>query len=242
MNQSLKDRSKRKMGTTGSKNIDPLTEMNTEDSIWYSIFCKMIDEDIVHETTEFFRTLSSNIKIVNIILHVTAGGSVGDCAMLTKLFLNCNRKIIMYVPEIAVSSGTQLALCGSEIIMGKYACLTPIDDQVDRNGDYPIYNIKRIEKDFRRNKFHMLSEYNTILRAKYLRKITKSELNSILREYNKETREKVQKLFLKHELYHEYPIDIHMVQETGLKVSELENEEVWEAFNYLYDRWKLNSK
>jgi len=229
------------MGSTCSKPTNLLTEMNTEDIIWYSIFCKTIDEDIVHETTDFFRTLSSNIKIVNIILHITQGGSVGDCAMLTKLFLNCNRKLIMYVPEIAVSSGSQLALCGSELIMGKYACLTPIDDQVDRNGDYPIYNIKRIEKDFRNNKFHMLSEYNTILRAKYLRKITNSELNSILKKYDEKTRNKVKNLFLKHELYHEYPIDIHMIRETGLKVSELENEEVWKAFNYLYNQWKSKS-
>lgn len=226
------------MGAIGSKNIDPLTVMNTEDSIWYSIFCKIIDEDIVHETIEFFRKLSPDIKNVHIILHITQGGSVGDCAILTKLFLNCNRKLIMYVPEIAVSSGAQLALCGSELIMGKYACLTPIDDQVDRNGDYPIYNIKRIKKDFKKNKFHMLSEYNTILRAKYLRKITKSELNNILREYNKETKKKVRKLFLEHELYHEYPLDIHMIRETGLRVFELEDEEIWKAFNYLYDQWK----
>jgi len=214
-----------------------LNELNTHNTAYYAIFCKILDEDVVHKTIEFFRSLSSEIANIYIILHITNGGNTSDCAILTKLFLNSGRKITICVPEIAVSSGAQLALCGDSLVMGKYASLTPVDDQIDYNDDLGIYNIKRIEKEFRENDYRTLREYNSLIKAKYLRKTTKTELNNILSKKSKKVRKRVKKLFLKHKLYHAYPIDIEMVRKTGLEVIELTDEKIWKAFTDLYELW-----
>ena len=202
------------------------------------IVCESLNKSIVHRVSVFFAELDASVQHLYVILHVTNGGEASDCAILTKYFNNFaqRNRITMCVPEIAMSSGAQLALCGTGLIMGKYAHLTPFDDKIT---GLSVKNVKRVVQALEAKQRFTLEERDTILRAKYLRKITKRELKTSLqiRGSSKKTRKRVEALFLNHNLYHSYHIDIDMVRQTGLEVAELNDKEIWDAYKELYQLW-----
>lgn len=211
---------------------------------YLAIICNQLTSDIIHRVSSFFQDLpESESTHVYIILHVYCGGDSSDCAILTKIFnrfisAGNGNQITMCVPEIAMSSGAQIALSGTDLVMGKYAHLSPFDDQI---GKFGVKNVKRIMKHLETQKTHKFTfkEYDTILRAQYLRKITKAELRNSLRlqHYGNKTTKNVEQLFLNHTLYHSYPIDIDMIKDTGLRVTELIDNDIWSAYRILYNIW-----
>lgn len=204
------------------------------------IVCDSISKALVHRLTVVFEELNANHLYV--ILHVTSGGEASDCAILTKMFNKFasvpGNRVTMCVPEIAMSSGAQIAICGTELIMGKYAHLTPFDDQID---GISVKNVKRITRKLspEQQKRFRLTDHDTILQAEYLKKITKQELSQSLkiRGCDKKTMKCVKALFLDHSLYHSYPIDITMVRQTGLVVGALDDDDIWQAYKELHQLW-----
>jgi hypothetical protein len=224
--------------------LDTLPNRDTTD--YFAIFCETLDDRLVHRITGWFDDLITNrseITHLYMFVHVTSGGDSSDCARICSLMGNylktsARNKITVIVPEVATSSGAQIAVSGTELVMGKFAHLSPFDDQL---GSLGVKNVKRITKKFIHAKKHQftLKEYDTILRAKYMRKITKAEIHETLLHlnYDKQTIKHVDKLFLNHKLYHSFPINIDMVRKTGLKVVELADEIFIDAFHELHDLW-----
>jgi hypothetical protein len=222
---------------------------NQDNTDYFAIFCDTLDDRILHRFTEWISDLIMDrpeITHLYIFLHVTSGGDSSDCAMICSLMLkymknNPENKISIIVPEIAMSSGAQIAISGSELIMGKFAHLSPFDDQL---GSFGVKNVKRITRRLNKSSKQQftLKEYDTILRAKYMRKITESEISSTLTQLNypQQTISNVKKLFLNHKLYHSYPIDIEKIREVGLRVSELRDMTFINMFHDLYDLWLFN--
>jgi hypothetical protein len=207
---------------------------------FHAIFTETLDKNIIYKLSNFFLNLKKDDNHVYIILHVSSGGSVGDCAIIMNILLsylkeNPKNRLTMCVPMLAVSSGTQLLLCGTNLIMGKYAHLSPIDDQISEIGVKHLARFLK-QKKCKKQRF-TLSEYDTILSGEYLYNITCNELNNILHHCDAKTLQNVKKLFLDHKLYHSYPIDITMARSTGLKINQLDDALVIKIFEKLYQLW-----
>lgn len=222
------------------KILKELEEKCFYDKRFVAIICEELDDSILHDMTRFFDELKNDVKHVYLILHISAGGTARECTILNRLFLRFlkvnGHQITICVPEMAVSSGAQIAICGgTSLIMGRFAHLSPFDDQISGLG---VKNIERISRKMK-SKHMTLKDQEKIMRAEYLHKITIDELNTALtrRGIKDEVIKQVKKLFLNHRLYHSYPIDVEMIMMTGLQVEILDDKDVLTAFLLLYDLW-----
>jgi len=81
-------------------------------------------------------------KPLDIVLH-TPGGEAFACELIASA-LKDRPNTTAYVPYCAMSAGTIIALSTEKIVMGKYACLGPIDTQFF---GFPIESYTRLLKD-----------------------------------------------------------------------------------------------
>lgn len=220
---------------------DKLSEREGMEVKCISIMCEELDDVIIHDITQFFQSLTEEQNTVYIIMHITTGGLSSECTIVSRIFRdylskNENNKIIIVVPELAISTGAQLALSGTNLIMGKLAHITPFDDQFREMGVKQLQRIIRNKKKYNL-KGLTLKECDAIIQSRNMRKITKKEVKELLKyqKYDDDVINNVIKLFLNHKLYHTYPININMVRETGLKVEELKDKIIEDAFNELYE-------
>lgn len=87
----------------------------------------MIDGSTLQSVEKAVRSFKG--KPFDIILH-TPGGAIFFTQSLSKLIRSYGSDVRCFVPYYAMSGGTMLALSCNEIIMGKFACLGPIDPQL----------------------------------------------------------------------------------------------------------------
>jgi hypothetical protein len=87
------------------------------------------------------RSVSKDMPI-NLILH-TPGGEVFACELIASA-LKDRPNTIAYVPYCAMSAGTIIALATEKVVMGRYACLGPIDTQFY---GFPIESFVRLRKE-----------------------------------------------------------------------------------------------
>ncbi len=81
-------------------------------------------------------------KPIDIVLH-TPGGEAFACELIASA-LKDRPNTTTYVPYCAMSAGTIIALSTEKIVMGKYACLGPIDTQFF---GFPIESYIRLLKE-----------------------------------------------------------------------------------------------
>jgi hypothetical protein len=81
-------------------------------------------------------------KPIDVILH-TPGGDAFACELIASA-LKERPNTTAYVPYCAMSAGTIIALATEKIVMGKYACLGPIDMQLY---GFPVESYLRLMKD-----------------------------------------------------------------------------------------------
>lgn len=68
-----------------------------------------------------------------VVLH-TGGGVVEVAERMVSVMRNFYSEVVFIVPNLAMSAGTILAMSGDAIMMDYFACLGPIDPQVERDG------------------------------------------------------------------------------------------------------------
>ena len=81
-------------------------------------------------------------KPIDVVLH-TPGGEAFACELIASA-LKDRPNTTAYVPYCAMSAGTIIALATEKIVMGKYACLGPIDTQFY---GFPIESYTRLLKE-----------------------------------------------------------------------------------------------
>lgn len=105
------------------------------------------DERKYLSTREAFEILAEIRSIgkdtpIDIILH-TPGGEVFACELIAAA-LKDRPNTTAYVPYCAMSAGTIIALATEKVVMGRYACLGPIDTQFF---GFPIESFVRLLKE-----------------------------------------------------------------------------------------------
>src|SRR5262245_3540696 len=64
----------------------------------------------------------------------TPGGSIETTERIVNLVRHHYPEVVYVIPNLALSAGTVLAMSGDAILMDYFACLGPIDPQVERDG------------------------------------------------------------------------------------------------------------
>ena len=68
------------------------------------------------------------------LLVNSLGGAMASSYKIARAVRTCLEEIITFVPHIAASGGTLLALTGNEIVMGPMSHITPLDAQISCKG------------------------------------------------------------------------------------------------------------
>jgi hypothetical protein len=74
------------------------------------------------------------VKKLEAALVNSLGGSLASSYKIARAVRMCLEEIITFVPHIAASGGTLLALTGNEIVMGPMSHITPLDVQISYKG------------------------------------------------------------------------------------------------------------
>jgi hypothetical protein len=100
-------------------------------------------------------TLKKNgVEKLYLLLN-SMGGNVSSSYKIARMIRNSFEDVTVFVPHIAASGGTLLALTGNRIVMGDMSNLSPIDVQVIRKGSQvsvnamirSFYNLNEFFKD-----------------------------------------------------------------------------------------------
>lgn len=110
----------------------------------------MVQNLVNLESIDDILSAISNITkpTINIILH-TEGGESDAPDTLANILHHCKKKVKIYIPNYAYSSGTMIALSGDEIYMNWYSTCSPIDVQMEVSHDNELeesYSTKHIRK------------------------------------------------------------------------------------------------
>ncbi|MDI6886597.1 MAG: hypothetical protein QMD22_09745 [archaeon] len=80
------------------------------------------------------------------LLLNSLGGGVSSSFKIARILRDNFKEITVFIPHIAASGGTLIALIGNKIVMGEMAHLSPIDIQVERNGK--LYSVNAMIRSF----------------------------------------------------------------------------------------------
>ena len=96
-------------------------------------------EDAINELKK------ENIQKLYLLLN-TLGGGVSSSFKIARILRETFTEITVFIPHIAASGGTLIALVGNKIVMGEMAHLSPIDVQIERNDRW--YSVNAMIRSF----------------------------------------------------------------------------------------------
>lgn len=101
---------------------------------YYSGFLQKPNSNIAiddNDKNAFMQTVNGldKTKGLDLILHTPGGDIAATESIVTYLYSIFGKDIRVFVPQIAMSAGTMIALASKEIIMGKQSNIGPIDPQ-----------------------------------------------------------------------------------------------------------------
>ena len=172
------------------------------------------------------------------LLVNSQGGGVNSSFKIAQAIRDTFDEITVFVPHIAASGGTLLALTGNRIRMGMMSQLSPVDPQLfypDR-GFVSVNSItrakKRLEEKFeKRHKQevgypdkHMAEMIDPVVYEEFygVRTASKAYLSTILRKtgYDEQAIEKISNALIFGAPKHSFVIDRNLAREIGLKVDD----------------------
>ena len=162
-------------------------------------------------------------ETLNIVLHCRGGDISSSDAIINILHLH-NGIINIYIPMIAYSAASMIALCGDNIYMNNYALISPVDPQIDFGNEEeenmgPVKSyikivrnkgIKNLDSNFLLKYYECKSLYEDNLRNMkkiLLRKHSRSVVNNLVKN-------------LGYGIYpHEKQFNIDDLNDLGLKIN-----------------------
>lgn len=198
--------------------IADVNEENKVEKVKYNIV------DINNEV-EFMKVYSKFElnQTLNIVLHCRGGDISSSDAIINILHLH-NGIINIYIPMIAYSAASMIALCGDNIYMNNYALISPVDPQIDFGTEEeenmcPVKSyikivrnkgIKNLDSNFLLKYYECKSLYEDNLRNMkkiLLRKYSRSVVNNLVKN-------------LGYGIYpHEKQFNIDDLNDLGLKIN-----------------------
>lgn len=178
-----------------------------------------IDSD--KDTTRFIRKFKDiePTQPIDILLH-TRGGSSSNSKLIIDALLNHKGRIRVYIPTVAYSAGTLIALTGDEIYMHQLAHISKIDTQMTMLSD--LYSLS-IPVDILRAIPHENVNHSLAIHSKMAEQSANDDFKTLMTIFKKKTftnlqKDQITKQLLLGTMSHEYPISFTEVKEIGLDV------------------------
>lgn len=226
--------------------ISELTGRNT--IAYYSCFCQKqdnndnissINDDDMNGFMNSVKDLQNREKGLNLIIH-TQGGLVRSVEQIVQyLRKKFNFKLFSFIPHIAYSGGTLIALSSTEIYMGDHSNLGPVDPQIGGLSAFNIVNEvnnakKEISEDEKKALFWqpIISKYsigiiqNCLQSIERVKDLTFEYLKSgMFSDKSDEFIHSIVKEFIDNSLFkeHDKPFNIDKLIQLGLKIKRLED-------------------
>lgn len=159
---------------------------------------------------------------LDLILH-TPGGLVLAALQIARAIRRHPAKVTVFVPHLAMSGGTLIALSASEIVMCDHSVLGPIDPQVK---DYPVASLLRVVKE---KPIAEIEDETLILAdvgAKAADQVRRACIELLADRMAREKAEKLAQTLTSGRWTHDYPITSDEAASLGLKVNTDMPEEV----------------
>lgn len=164
---------------------------------------------------------------IDIVLH-TPGGLVLAATQIARAMKTHRGKITVFVPHMAMSGGTLIALAADEIVMCEHSVLGPIDPQV--NG-MPVASLIRVAEQ----KPIAEVEDRTLMLAdmgrKAMRQIEDVATDLLSEHLERDRARDIAKLLSSGQWTHDYPILPEEAKKIGLRVTVGVPKEVMELMN-----------
>jgi hypothetical protein len=215
-----------------------------------------LSEEFGAETViEEIKECNSDCTTLYLLIN-SPGGLVQSSYKIARALRKNFKNIIVFVPHVAASGGTLVALIGNKIVMGMMSQLTPLDPH-DDNGISVLSVVRGFEHvtDF----FNKTSEKDApytykVLAEKYdavqidaciqTMELMKKYISEILKEtgYGKEEIKVISEKLVEGFFTHGDVINFDVAKEIGLKVAEYkEFQKHWEIFRQWLGKYILQS-
>ncbi len=159
---------------------------------------------------------------LDLILH-TPGGLVLASLQIARAIQKLPGKVTVFVPHMAMSGGTLIALAADEIVMSSHAFLGPVDPQL---GEFPAASLTKVVQD---KPIAEVDDRTLILAdqaEKALRQVHESVRDLLSGKYPPDKAEELAKLLSEGTWTHDHPISYDAAKAMGLQVSDDIPEEV----------------
>jgi ClpP class serine protease len=162
---------------------------------------------------------------VDVILHTT-GGYVSDSKVICDVICSHKGEVNINVPMRSQSGGSEIALCGKKLFLGKHAYLSPFDPLVNtKSGNIQTEILKNL-KDTDKNmvyKQHSLKADNVqkFVFEKYIK-----------HKYTEEVANKIYDEFVSGKHSHPRPFSRTELLEIGVKIDGECSNEIKQIFNH----------
>ena len=207
----------------------------------YSVI-NIIDEFSVQQALTEVCRKTKNIRNKKLFLLVNSpGGSLASAFKTANAVRDTFSDITVFVPHIAASGGTLIALTGNKIVMGMMSQLSPLDVQIQNESGSPIsvnsyfraksrlddYFSKRSEKESPYTMQHMAESLDPVLFEEFtgIQEEGKIYVDTILEKagYKKNEREKIIESLIFTLPTHGFVIQYPLALQIGLKVAQDNN-------------------
>lgn len=175
---------------------------------------RYIDIDDAEEVIRVIRNTDDDMPI-DIILH-TPGGLAIAALQIAAALRRHTGKVTAFVPHMAMSGGTLIALAADAIVMAPDATLGPIDPQV---GGFPAASVARVLRD---KPMAEIDDQTVILAdigEKATRQLREAARQLLVRHMPAEQADDLADQLSKGQWTHDYPIPADEAASLGLPVS-----------------------
>ncbi|MCK6450476.1 MAG: ATP-dependent Clp protease proteolytic subunit [Alphaproteobacteria bacterium] len=161
---------------------------------------------------------------IDLVLH-TPGGLVLASLQIARAIQRHSGRVTVFVPHLAMSGGTLIALAADQVVMCPHAMLGPVDPQV---GGFPAASLMKIGRE----KPIAEIDDNTLIMAdigaKATRQVARAMIQLLRRQMTEEAATALAETLTSGQWTHDYPIDAEEARGLGLRVSTDMPEEVLE--------------
>ncbi len=152
---------------------------------------------------------------IDIVLH-TPGGLVLASVQIARAIQRHPGRVTVFVPHLAMSGGTLIALAADEIVLCPHAMLGPIDPQI---GGFPAAALLKVSRE---KPIGRVDDQTLILAdigAKATQQVARVSAQLLRRQMDQPAAEKLAATLTSGQWTHDYPIDAEEAAQLGLKVT-----------------------
>ncbi len=151
---------------------------------------------------------------IDFVIH-TPGGLAIAALQIARALKKHKGKVTVFIPHMAMSGGTLIALAADEIVMSPHAVLGPVDPQI---GEYPAASLLKLTRDKPIDKIDDRTLIYADIATKAIDQLRENIEELLEGNYPPDKVKEIARLLSEGLWTHDYPITYEKAKEIGLHV------------------------